>query len=615
MQVSKYYKIDVNVLIEYVYDSSNLIGESYEVGYNLKNKNYNYTSNDLSHTLNTTGNTIPSSSNTLFPIDLVNNTFGIFNTNSYNFLQLQNYPSGFPIQYDSIIIRLPTNYTFGQYIGCYVRAYAFDTLGQNTYDLSNFYFDITNINQKQNLNYVNPPIFFQQMLWGKSITLQIPSLYAVANQLSNNNVQPNTINYNLTNGSGLNLNSPLFIDFRFITGTTTVNSIQTYTLAPPITITVPQTPDFESIGVVIEESSEGDFFDIYATYNGDIGAFNTFINNSVYLGNRYYVEYTITMYEQSIRGQSLTIVVTDDFLSKVEYRPIIKYSTTTAVIDVKMDLIDAVNGSVISRQSSYGMLQDQVSKYSLSLTRINLSNANTPVIYNLKNSINLGSTASSLLGSGNTSTQTIQVPYPVLINAYNIVAQTSNASVGQNLYYAIGNVLITLYPFDNILQFVIANQVSDNTVDFMDLTNMGTITMVIKNTTTEVDIPLYSESGSVNLSVGLVVFKLVSTKINDVRKVYNSGINVFYITSTQQNTTTTVLYSGLFNIYDSTTNVTALNASANQNGITTATVGASSSTPTGTAVVTRSVIPSVTAGGSGTSSNYIVLSATNSSTS
>jgi hypothetical protein len=616
MKISKYIKVDPNVLLEYVYDDSNLIGESYEIGLNIKNSSYNYTSNDLSGTLNTTGNTDTSASNTLFPIDVVNNVYGIFNTKSYSFLQLKRFGSGFPIRHDTINIRLPINYTFGEYIGIFLKVYAFDTLGQNTYDLSNFFFDITDLNQKKNLNYVNPPIFFQQMLWGKVISLYIPSLFAVSSQRANNVVQPNSINYNLTNGVGLNQNSPIFIDFHFITNSTTINSVKTYTLTPANTLTLPQTPDFEKIGVIIEESSDGDFFDIYGTYSGDIGDFNTFMNNSVSLGNRYYVQYTITMYEQNIRVKSLTVVVMENFLSKVEYRPIIKYSTTTAIIDVKMDLIDAVDSSTITRQASFGMLQDQVSKYGLSLMKINLSNANVPKIYNIKNSINLGSTASNLLGSGGGgSIIGGTASYPVLVSANNVVSKSDNAIVGTSVFYGIGNLVIVLYPFDNVVTFVIASQInSDGGISFMDLTSMGIIQLTIKSQSLTVSASLYVESGSINLASGYVSFKIVSSKVNDIRKIYNSGINIFYITSTQQSTTT-VIYSGLFQIYDSPSNVTSLNISAqakiNELVSTTTLLGTASSPPslnglqTGTAIVTRTLVPSYSA-----ASNIVIITAT-----
>jgi hypothetical protein len=62
-------------------------------------------------------------------------------------------------------------------------------------------------------------------------------------------------------------------------------------------------------------------------------------------------------------------------------------------------------------------------------------------------------------------------------------------------------------------------------------------------------------SNQVDLSVGQVVSKITCfLNSADIRKIYDSGINVFYITSTQD-VGTTVIYSGLFTIYDSTSNV------------------------------------------------------------
>jgi len=592
MRVSKYVLVDKNILIEYVYDDGNLIGESYKIGINGKDKNYSYLANDASGTLNTTNNT-------LFPINLVSNTYGKFNTTDYSFLQTKEFSSGFPIRHDTIKIYLPINYTFGEYLGIHLRVYALDTYSKS-YDLSNFYYDITNLDQVPTdpnlgiVDYVNPPLFFQEKLWGKSISLEVPSTFALSNQRIDNAVKENSINYNLTSGIGLDLNSPIFIDFQFITKKSTINSITTYTLNSKNTISVPQTPEFEKIGVYIGESVNGDFFEIYGIYNGNIGEFNDFMNRSVALGNRYYVEYVITMYEQNIRGKSQKIIVTDDFLSKVEYRPIIKYSTTTAIIDIQMNLIDAVDGSQIMRMASYGMLQDQVAKYSLMLMKINLSDANKPKIYNLKNSIS--TPPLNMQNANNLVVETVKVPYPVLVDKYNVVAKSDNVSIGKDTFFGIGKLMILLYPFDNILKFIIASKVDDNKIDYMDLTNMGEIKLVIKNQSLSVDMPLYAESGEIDLSRGFLVFRLISTKINDVRKIYESGINVFYITSTHQSTTT-VIYTGLYTIYDSVINVTDLNQqSQNQQNTPIQVTPTQSDVLTGTAVVTRRIITTTVSG-------------------
>lgn len=550
MRVSKYIKLDANILLEYVYDDANLISEPYDLLSNIKSSTKQFLSTSTSGSLNTINSQ-------LFQIDPINRNYGIVDTTTYNFLQNNSYASGFPIRYDSIIVRLPINYTFGEHIGFYLRAYAFDNTNKKTYDLTNFYFDITNLNTKDYLDYTNPPILYQEKLWGKEITILVPSLYGLSSQLKNNTPIPNSINYNLTGGVGLSQQSPLFFEFSFINTKSTVNSITTYYLAPQVLANVTQVPEYENLGVIIEHSSNGDYFEIYGVYNGSLADFNTFINNSVYVGHRYFVQYVITLYEQNIRGKSLTITVTDNFNDKIDYRPIIKYTTTTAVIEVEMYLIDKVDNSQIIRKASYGMLQDQVSKFSLNLTKINLETATKPKIYNTKSLMN---PISSLPTT--TNIEIVRVPYGVLIDRFNISALSENALVGTTTFWGEGKLTIVIKPFDNIIKFIIAKnlvQMDKSLVpEYLDMTNFGEIKLVFKNDNLNVQFPLFVDNEDVDLSIGAVVFKVTANKVPDLKTIYNSGINVFYITSTVAETTTSV-YSGLFIIYDASKNVTTLN--------------------------------------------------------
>ena len=633
MRVSKFIKANSNVLLEYIYDDGNNIGDPYKVLVNLKDNSFSYIAGSASGTGNTPGNQ-------LFKIDGVTNNYGLIDTTNYSFLQLKDYASGFPLRHDTIKIHLPINYTFGQYLGCYVKVYAFDYDNKVKYDLSNFFFDVTDVDQSYLLGYTSPPLLFQEKLWGKEIVINVPSVYAVANQRENGYTKSNSVNFNLTNGTGLSLNAPIFIDFHFITSKKTVNKVTTYYLTSKTPISLPQAPDFEKLGVMIKHSINGDFFEIYGTYNGNIAEFNNFILNSVQLGNRYYVTYTITLYEQNIRGKTFTITVTDSFNETVEYRPIIKYSTTTAIIDVEMNVIDAVDESSIFRRASYGMLQDEVAKYSLNLTKINLANANKPKIYNIKSPEgagifgNNGSTNNQ--GNPQVVLEPIKINYTVLTDKFNLVAKSDNVLIGKTTFFGIGKLQIVLHPFDNVVQFRIAQDVSNDqkSVDsgngskleyvaaphYMDMTNMGEIKMIIKNTQLSVEMSLYMASNSIDLSTGTVVFKVPASKMNDVRKIYDSGINVFYITSTLD-TGTTVVYSGLFLIYDSVDNVINMNnivaqinsslGSDQQPSI----INDPNSSNKGTAIVTRKIIgsnklppPTIrkgssTANGSSTSSN------------
>jgi hypothetical protein len=575
-KISKFVKLDKDVLLEYIYDDGNLISESYDILVDSRDRRQSYIAGSSSITGNTMGNQ-------LFKVDSVTQKYAKVNTSYYSFLQLKEYASGTPTRHDTIKIHVPINWTFGEHLGFYIKVYGFDTTNTRIFDISNFYFDMTDVSQQYLLNFTSPPLLFQEKLWGKNITIQIPALSDLANQKTNNVPKENSINANLTNGGGLNITSPVFIDFHFVDNIQTVNGITGYILSSKVTTTVPQTPEFEKLGLVVAHSPNGDFFEIYGIYNDTIAGFNQFMDESFNIGHRYYVQYNITMYEQNIRGKTTTVTVHDNFNETIEYRPIIKYSTTTAIVDVEMRLIDAVDDSYIIRRASYGMLQDEVSKYSLNLTKINLANANKPKIYNIKSNIDpslvgmsnsmgritkpvsVSKAVSGRVSGSNNNTpiiqiETVQVPFPVLVDKFNIVGKSDNASFNNTLFYGIGKMIINLYPFDNIVAFTIANGEPDKP-DFLNMTGYGDIKLTFRNDSSSFDFPLYTDSGSVNLALGQLSFKITQNKFIDIKKLYESGVNVFYITSDIQSVKS-VVYSGLFKIYDSTANIAGLNQEA-----------------------------------------------------
>lgn len=582
-QISKYIKLDKDILLEYVYNDGNLIGEQYKILTDSRTRKRSYIATDTSGTSN-------AQINQLFNLDLISGKYGKVNTDYYSYLQYSNYSSGTPVRHDTLNFHIPINWTFGEYLGFYVKVYAFDTTNTVTYDLSNFYFDMTDISQQSLLSFITPPLLFQEKLWGKQISIQIPAVSEIAAQLSNNSPRPNSINYNLTDGVGLSSTSPVFIDFYFISGIQTINNVTTYNVGQKLTTTVPQTPEFERLGLTIQHSSNGDFFEIFGTYNDTVGEFKKFIDDSVNIGHKYYVEYNITVYEQNIRGKSIKMTLMDNFNDSVEYRPIIKYSTTTAIIDVEMRLIDLVDDSYILRRASYGMLQDEVSKYSLNLSKINLANAIKPKIYNIKNNIDpsllgktnsmgktnmptgktgngykvgIATTKGSVQGntfdpnSVQTTIQTINVPYPVLVEKFNVIGKSDNAIINSNTFYGNGKMQIQIYPFDNILKFIIATG-DNSTPNYLDMSGLGDIQLVFKNDATTVSFPVLIGPTDVDLKNGQVVFKVTQSKFQAIKTIFKSGVNLFYITATNQSTTTLV-YTGLFQIFDTTSNVTNLN--------------------------------------------------------
>lgn len=569
MRVSKFIKLDRDILLEYIYDDGNLIGEEYKVLVNIQDNVRSFISGDLSGTKNI-------QSNQLFQLDRVNNKYGLVDENTYNFLQTIDYAGSLPVRHDRLKFHFPVNYTFGDKFGFYAKLYTFDYDNRESYDLSNFYFDISKTSTSGLLGFTSPPFVFQETLWGKNIEIDVPSVYALGLQRESGNAKADSINSNLTSAFGLSTTSPIFIDFHFLTAKNEINSIVTYNVSTARTLSIPQVPEFENLGVQISESGQGDFFNIFGTFNGSIGGFADFIDKSFTLGNRYYVQYSITIYEENIKGKTQVFTVTEDFNEEIEFRPIIKFSTTTAVIDVEMRMVDAVDNSTILRRASYGMLQDQIAKYSLNLTKININNANKPKVYNLKGGLSTSlSDALSSFGTVNSNVriEQVKVPFPVFQDRTYVVAKSDSVKIQSDLFFGIGKLQLTIYPFDNVVTIIIAEQADIDAIKYMDLNNGSTLKLVFKNDQLSQEARLYTESDAVDLENGVLVFRLEKSQISDVRKIFNSGINVFYITSTpQNNSTTTIVYSGTYIMYDSRKNVNSLNDAVIQreNGVSTA---------------------------------------------
>lgn len=600
-KISKFIKLDKNILLEYVYNGSNLISEPYNILVNSKQKNNSYVASNST----ITGNSID---NQLFKLDSLSGRYGKVDTNHYSFLQIKNYSSGNPLRHDSIKIHLPINWTFGEYLGFYLRIYTYDYTNNKSYDLSNFYFDMTDISQQNLLNFTSPPLLFQEKLWGKNISLNIPAVSEISSQIFESKPKENSINFNLTNNTGLSSTSPVFIDFQFITNIQSINNVTTYLLTTNTTTTLPQTPEFEKLGLVIKHSDNGDFFEIFGVYSDTIYGFKKFIDDSYRIDRHYYVQYNITIYEQNIRGKTINITVTDNFNETIEFRPIIKYSTTTAIIDVEMRLIDSVDDSVIIRRASYGMLQNELSKYSLNMMKINVSNVSKPKIYNIKTSINtslIGGLSNkngslvlenvknvndkpSLSIQNGVTVETVKIPFPVLVDKFNIIAKSENALFNNIMFYGFGKMQILLYPFDNIIKFSIASGTND-TPNFFNLTSINELSLVIKNDSNQISFPLFNESGDINLEIGQVVFKIGQNRFNEIKKIYESGINLFYITGKSQSTTS-VVYTGLFKIYDNRSNVMDLNTQAAFESISNPSIILDPSSIKETAIVTRKLI-------------------------
>ena len=584
-KVSKFMKLNPNVLMEWIFDSEHYVSENYKVITNLnENKKRSF--------LSTTN--LNDKNNNLFQLDPVLKKYTLVNTSKYNFLKEQDYSSA-PVQYDKVRVYLPTSYNFTSngYFGLYLKIFAYGYYNNNIYEISNIFFDATNTTNS-GLTNLHPSFIYDEQEWGKYYEFQVPSIDYVSNQriVSNtgNTVWLNSINDNLTLGEGLSQTGPIFVNFQYLNSKEVVLGSTYYYAAEAYRSSFAKAPEYNTLAVVIQESTEGDFFEIFGTYGESNQNLDNFVRDVENKGRKIRIEYDVYLYEENIQTNMQTFVVTgginDDFTKKLLYRPILTFSNTTAAIKVTMRVIDLVDMGTIERFTAIG-LDNNIQKYGKKLISLNVQNLNKLKIYNSKpDEIVLGKD----YFSGNLMTEIIKVNSPQLIEVGKIIVNSPSSSSD---YKGMGLLNLIITPFDNIIQFRLAivpqtNSGTANQIELYDLSsilNNSEIILSFKSDTESIDKSIYNEADN-DYKNGIVNFKIVENDLNVLKKIYDKGYTNFYL-SIISNKIKTLLYSGTYSFFENITFVeTNTNVTQISNVVQPPSSSSSTSTPTSTDVTT-----------------------------
>lgn len=543
-KISKFIKINDKTLMEWVFDNEQYVSENYKVVTNLnENKKRNF--------LSTTN--INNKEHSLFKLDSVLKKYAVINTSKYNFLQEQDYSSS-PVQYDTVRLYFPTtyNFLFEGYVGLYLKIFSYGYYNKEIYELSNIFFDST-LTTSSGLTNLAIPFMYDEQQWGKYYEFKIPSVDYLSNQRNisstGNTVWENSINDNLTLGEGLSQTSPIFVDFSYLNSKETVLGSTYYYASESYRTSFPKSPEYNTLAVNITESTEGDFFEIYGMYAGSRENLDNFIREMENKGRSIRIEYDIYLYEENLQTNLQTVSVTNDYTKKIYYRPILTISNTTAAIKVIMRVIDLVDMSTISRTSTIG-LNNNIQKYGKKLLSLNVQNLNKLKIYNAKpDEIVLGKD----YFSGNVTTEIIKVNSPQLIEVGKIIINSPTSTTD---YKGTGLLNLIITPFDNIIQFRIAQIPTNSTTSFeqYDLSgilNNSEIVLIFKSDTESVEKYIYNEADN-DYQHGIINFKIVENDLSVLKKIYDKGYINFYLTILS-NKVKTLLYSGTFTFYEDIT--------------------------------------------------------------
>jgi hypothetical protein len=569
MKISKYVRAHEDVIIEWVYDSELYLDNDYGILVDNTNNTKSFTfiaPNDTDAIIK--DKQYNNIGNQLYSVDPVLNRWRNADPNKVPSIQLQKHLNPSLSRFDTVKVHFPLNYNFNEHRGFYLGIYAYNYDTSEVYYLSNYYYDVEQSRDDIKLS-SNPDIHYE-ILWGKYIELNVPSIYEEA---KNRQEFPNTpisgtINYNIGGNSvssGFSPNSPIFVDFRFIEDKITLLNEPIYISTEQRAVSFPQTSEHQTLGVRVEPALDGDYFSIYGTYGDSAGEFALFMDELDKQGQKNYLLYVIDVFEEGMPTDRVQYYVHENFDKKIKYRPILQYTNTVANIEVTMKVVNTVDNSVLTRKADYGMLSSEVLKHGSSRLAISMSNAYKPKIYNAKaDQVIVSPTVAT--GSRRTQTQklteiklkevvrtetvteikTINKPYPLLITQHNVVVKDLNATNNGDTHYGQGQLNINLNPFDNIFKIKISKEVSEAATVPLDL-NLSydaRVNMTFSADGTTVNIPVYAESDELSIQNGIVIFLIKSSEIPNIERIYKSS-SVFYITVTS-NGNTTVVYRGTF---------------------------------------------------------------------
>jgi hypothetical protein len=540
---SKLFRINTNTVIEYTYsDNSSVMSEDYWVAY-YKQLDYFHFSQDTV-TFGNSSSTNNVYTRQLMSVDNINKRWAPLDITNSNLI-VRDYSAGDLIPYDIIKVYFPINWTFADYQGFMLRIWCNDYNEARPVLLSQVYYDkeLHNADPLGSIEFLGQPKLFDGTLFGKYFLVKIPSPYYVSrmrNVTSTSNIAlPGSLNYTLNGGLGISATSPIYFEWSYLTKRVKTTTGYEYYNGTENRASIPQSAEFQTLGVNIQESTDGDYFEISGIYNGSTSEFANFMQALDDEGNPCYIIYTISIIEQNIKVNSFDVFVGEDFGQPFTHRPIIKTSTTTAAIDVEMKIISRRDNSTITKNGSIGLVNQQINKYGKSLSRINVTGIYKPKIYNPVPDQIIVKMNEQIVGQS--SIQYV----PVFYDRSNILIRSENTLEGATEFISNGQLEIIIHPKDNIFKFIIATKVSDEAVEFLNIPTTTTPYMLFNGKSQQLEVPLF-EDGMNDLSSGQVSFHFTTTQTAQIMNMYNQGDRTFIIYLSNEAGFDTTIYTGKF---------------------------------------------------------------------
>lgn len=412
----------------------------------------------------------------------------------------------------------------------------------------------------------NPrPLFLGDRMYDRYLDVKIPSLRDMNRTYNAQPSNSTTLGYLLsTNNNGFSNDSLIGLSF---TEVATLTTSKTFTYLAPgqnWKASFPQEDTYFLFSCQVQESTAGDYFEYYPTYDDDF--ISDYIGELNSIGGNWIAINSLVVSEQI----GTTEVITANFSSQqttgfdqaLLYRPIIVNSDSFSFsIDYTCQLLNRVDGSQIIRTSSVTSYSPK--KYGMNLQKLSLLNPSEPIkVYNKV----VTSTPISI-NPVQQIYKTSAVYYPSFFETFDVAISTGSVfldssgnlaqenNLDSDIVWGQGECVIYLNPFVNFVKFKILEKISDGVYNPLDLNYNSSIYLTfISNSSSNTAFANITDATLSNLATGEILFKIDQDSASSILSFTNTA---FYLNVVSPSGDTVNLYQGSFDNFSNIGNYQA----------------------------------------------------------
>ena len=411
----------------------------------------------------------------------------------------------------------------------------------------------------------NRPLFLSNGVYDKYVDVKIPSCSYLDQNFNLFGV--NSFEYVFTEGVGLITNAPITVSLieanREDLYASNNQTYETYRVVNYFEGSVPQTNEFDSLGAVIQEATDGDYIQFFATWNGGFPADLISTLNAKGTDQNWILVHQLQVFEQigtaQVPSGNFLVYQEDSFDVPLSYRPILNDAgfAVSMSIDYTLRLLNKLTGDQVVREGSLTVFNPN--KYGKHLSTIPL--AAPPQSMKVYNKIQYNGVDASQLfidhsyskqsqtsaHANSTVARTVRISVPVFYKQANIRISHKNALLTSSdssteVIYGQGELILPIDPSDNFIKFTVyeADSKDQTKQNFANLNNNSKFNLNFGTDSTFVYSSLTDQSVE-NPSKGQIAFRIPK---DQAKKILQSTDSLVYITLIAEDGSETLMYTG-----------------------------------------------------------------------